>query len=195
LAKFLWDVLPLLSHFVAIHGYSKTAGKLVGFLEMPYNEDDINQSKFKMIQSRNPINTERRNSESIVFEGPPSLFAGINIFIPCFLLSWLLFPIIVAVIEWLRLRTTNYKVTSERIIVTSGILSRLTEEIEIYRIRDIAVEVPFLLRLVGKANLRFISKDKTAPDITLLGLDDVINLKEAVRNNIETLRTTKRRII
>ena len=42
-------------------------------------------------------------------------------------------------IQWLLIRCRVYEVTTERIRVTTGILTKRTEELELYRVKDITL--------------------------------------------------------
>lgn len=113
----------------------------------------------------------------------------------CLPFIWLLFPIPVMVYYWLEVRKTLYVLTSQRIIVTSGVFSTHVEEVELYRIRDIELHASFLERLCGVATLRVHSTDRTAPVLEIEGVQKAGKLKESIRSRVAVLRETKRRII
>ena len=154
-----------------------------------------------------PIDNEPtpRADETPVWTGSPSQWLnfgwftasaiGVLLFVlmalltaqPVFALGALL-PILLAVVQWLKVRTTRIEVTSERITTTVGILSRHKWDIELYRVKDTTLHEPFLLRLVGRANIRIISSDRAQPAITLPALPDAESLRQKIRGNVERLR-------
>lgn len=50
---------------------------------------------------------------------------------------------------WLRVKTTVFTLTTERFTYAFGVLSRQTENLELYRVKDFTVRQPFWLRLLG----------------------------------------------
>lgn len=138
---------------------------------------------------------ETGRGERIVWEGQPSYAAAGGTFILCVLSAWLIFPIFVGVAEWLRIRHTHYCVTSERVLVTSGVFSKSIQQIELYRVRDLAVEYPLVLRLFGKGSISLLSTDKTSPQLVVAGIDNAAAIKEEIRFAVEALRQRKKRIV
>ena len=61
----------------------------------------------------------------------------------------------------------RYKITTERVVVTKGIISRRNEEIELFRVRDINFSQTILARLKGIGKVNIVSVDATAPNLTL----------------------------
>jgi membrane protein YdbS with pleckstrin-like domain len=57
------------------------------------------------------------------------------------------------VVPWLRWRTTSYTVTTQRIAMRSGILTRVGRDIPLYRINDLALEKDLLDRVLGCGTL------------------------------------------
>jgi uncharacterized membrane protein YdbT with pleckstrin-like domain len=99
-----------------------------------------------------------------------------------------LIPVVVAIAKALKVRTTRIEVTTERITTTVGIFSRQKWDIELYRVKDTTLHQPFLLRLVGRANIRIISSDRSTPAITLPALPNAEWLRQQIRTNVERLR-------
>ncbi len=54
---------------------------------------------------------------------------------------------------WLRWITTNYVVTTERVVVRAGILSRHGRDIPLFRLNDISFDNSFWERLAGSGTL------------------------------------------
>jgi uncharacterized membrane protein YdbT with pleckstrin-like domain len=97
-------------------------------------------------------------------------------------------PVIVALTKALTVKTTRIDVTTERITTTVGIFSRRKWDLELYRVKDTTLSEPFLLRLVGRANIEIISSDRSSPALTLRALPDAEPLRQQIRSNVERLR-------
>jgi uncharacterized membrane protein YdbT with pleckstrin-like domain len=125
--------------------------------------------------------------EEVLFEGHPALFVGVG----SLLLTILTFGL-AALVLWLRSASVRYRLTSQRIVVEYGLLSKRTEHIDIYRVIDYVVERPFSQRLMGTGNLRLKTIDKTAPVIDIHGIKtDVTALYERLRGATETERARR----
>src|SRR5512136_1678951 len=105
-------------------------------------------------------------AEEVFFEGRPALIT---------LGLWL-------VARYWRTLGCHYRVTSRRIVVETGVLSKRLEQVDLYRVNDYTVERPFLQRLMGTGNLLLKTMDKTTPEVNLVGLKtDVVALYERLR--------------
>ena len=125
--------------------------------------------------------------ESVVWQGRPSQILNL----PIFLLCVLIVPIPIAFWRWLTLRCTSYVLTSERLRITTGVFSRRSEELELYRVKDLTVEQPFFQRLFGLGRLILHTSDRTNPTVVLPAISDVQELRDTVRGRVEPLRATK----
>ncbi len=75
--------------------------------------------------------------------------------------------------------------------MSSGVFSRITEQCELYRIKDITVGEPFLLRLVGLSNIKLITSDKGQPEQVLLAVKNGRGLSDIIRRLVEHRRDVK----
>jgi uncharacterized membrane protein YdbT with pleckstrin-like domain len=108
------------------------------------------------------------------------------------LFSWVIAALWVGTValalgRWITRRATRYQLTTERLRITTGVLTTTTEDIELRRVRDSSVVRPFMLRLVGLGEVRIRSADTTAPAVTLHAVRDPDRLQETVRNLVEGL--------
>lgn len=71
----------------------------------------------------------------------------------------------------------------------------MTNQIELYRVRDYQIEEPFWMRFFGLANIYVISTDRTNRDIEVKAIVGSSELVALVREQVETLRHSKRRIV
>ena len=132
------------------------------------------------------------DEERVVWEGKPSQLVNAGSFAACGLLVWLVVPIFVAVQRFLELHHTRYRLTNERFEITTGVLSRRTEQLELYRVKDLSIEEPFVLRLAGFGNLILHSSDRSHPKLVLQGVRECANLRDQVRGLVEKRRDEKR---
>ena len=120
--------------------------------------------------------------ESVIFVGHPAALPSIG--------HWLLAIVtlgILALWYWARARSVRYRVTTQRVIVESGLLSKRLDQIDLYRIHDYVVERPIGQRLAGTGNLVLQTVDRTTPSIRLAGLStDVVQLYERLRKATES---------
>lgn len=85
-------------------------------------------------------------------------------------------------VRWLQTLGKSYRITTRRIVVETGVLSKKLEQIDLYRVADYTVERPFGQRLMGTGNLLLKTFDKTTPELNVLGIKtDVVQLYERVR--------------
>jgi uncharacterized membrane protein YdbT with pleckstrin-like domain len=117
------------------------------------------------------------SGETTLFEGHPATVPGVGILALCLVTAGLALLYL-----WLRSRGITYKVTTRRVIVERGLLSKRLEQIDAYRIKDYVVERPFSQRLLGTGNITLITMDATTQNVELRDLPtDVVGLYEKLR--------------
>jgi uncharacterized membrane protein YdbT with pleckstrin-like domain len=153
-------------------------------------------------------NKQSDSAEQIIWEGSQSQVLNFGVFISMFLisaviivLSLMFFPIaaVLAVIplaymfiQWLKVKNHRYKVTTERIFYTTGIFSKKTEAMELYRIRDVDMYEPFWQRLFKLGNVSITSSDKTAENFLLKAVPRPAELMNNIRKHVEIRRDIKK---
>jgi uncharacterized membrane protein YdbT with pleckstrin-like domain len=95
-------------------------------------------------------------------------------------------------VQWLLIRRRVYEVTTERIRVLTGIVTRRTEEMELYRVQDITLIEPFIQRMFGCGNLHVTTNDASTPYLTLEAIAGARALREQLRKSVEECRDRKR---
>jgi len=99
-------------------------------------------------------------------------------------LALLVLPALLGLLQALaRIKNTHYKVTNQRILIQSGVLSRALEEIDMRMIDDIEFRQTFLERLFGIGEVFIVSTDKVAPKLALHGIHDPMKTRELIRAN------------
>ena len=84
------------------------------------------------------------------------------------------------------------EITTQRLRVTRGVLSKRTDELELYRVRDITFLQPFILRLFNKGTLLLTTGDSTSPELRLEGIPADTALRDRFRDAVEECRDRKR---
>ena len=147
------------------------------------------------------------SQETLVWRGTPSNWTNFGVYFFCLFLTagvvagyilvtppqplillGLLVPFVWAVSSWIGIRCQRYEVTSERVKVTTGLLSRKTNELELYRVRDYSVLEPFWLRIVGCGDIVLVTADRTTPSFVLHAVPNAATLKDQIRTHTERMR-------
>jgi uncharacterized membrane protein YdbT with pleckstrin-like domain len=129
--------------------------------------------------------------EKIIWRGPSSQVVNLKIFVVCALLCWLIVPIFVAVVRWLKVKCHIFEITTERIRISEGVLSKKTEEVELYRVKDATVIEPFLLRLFSLGTIVMTTSDRSHPIVIIPAIPNVRAIREQLRTHIERVRMKK----
>jgi membrane protein YdbS with pleckstrin-like domain len=94
----------------------------------------------------------------------------------------LLLPSIVGLSSaFARIKNTHYKVSNQRVLIESGVLSRSLEEIDMRSIDDIEFHQTLMERIFGIGKVFIVSTDKVAPRLALIGIPDPRGIRELIR--------------
>ena len=128
-----------------------------------------------------------RAAEETVWTGSASQVQNFWVFFSCLLVI----PIPWAFWRCLQVRCRVFRLTTERLLITHGVLNKETETLELYRIRDLRVTQPFWLRLFGLQNIHLVTTDTTTPEVALDYVPASQGLPDHLRRNIEACRVAK----
>ena len=103
-----------------------------------------------------------------------------------FLLS--VIPLAFAGYRYLKTATTRYTLATERLKWRWGVLARHTEEVELYRVRDLGYTQPLWQRAVGLGTIEVTSTDERTPHIVLGAIRDADRVREYFRESTERMR-------
>lgn len=84
-------------------------------------------------------------------------------------------------IYWLRSISTKYQLTSQRLRIERGILSKTKDNIELFRLDHFDIHRPLGMRLMGHSYLHLRSSDPSFPAIVIYGIPNIENLAESLR--------------
>lgn len=82
---------------------------------------------------------------------------------------------------FLKIKTTRYEITNQRIRITTGIIAQNIEEVELYRVLDTSVEQAVIDRLLRIGTITVSSSDKRQPVLLLHKIPDARNVREKIR--------------
>lgn len=101
-------------------------------------------------------------------------------------------PVILWVARWWITKSTSYELTSQRLKIGTGILNRKLDELELFRVKDYAMDQPLFLRLVGLGNLTLVTSDASTPTVAIRAIANVEDVREKLRNAVQAERDRKR---
>ena len=91
-----------------------------------------------------------------------------------------------ALMTYLNVSTTKYVLTSERLRVTTGVLSTRTEDLELRRVRDSVILRPFWARVAGLGDVQILSADSSTPRVILHAIRDPDGVQAMIRSHVQT---------
>lgn len=153
-------------------------------------------------------NFMEKNQEEIIWQGSQSQVLNLGMYVTIIIisvivliLSFMFFPLGAALlvipvgymfIQFLLIKSNRYKITTERIFFTTGIFSKKTEALELYRVRDLDMYEPFWQRMFKLGNIKLTSSDQTTPAFLLKAVPHPAELLNNIRKAVETRRDVKR---
>ena len=126
--------------------------------------------------------------ETVLWKGNPAASVDFWLNLSCLLVL----PIPWALARWVQRRNHHIEITSERLRITTGVFTRRSEELELYRVRDITFLQPFLLRVFGQGTLVLTTSDSSTPQVQLAGVPADPGLRDGLRRAVEACRDRKR---
>jgi uncharacterized membrane protein YdbT with pleckstrin-like domain len=82
----------------------------------------------------------------------------------------------------------HYTLTNQRIKIRVGVLSRKTDEIELYRIKDVEYKASFFERIWSIGNIKIISTQKTDTHPTMRAIRNAEQIRELIRDSVQASR-------
>jgi hypothetical protein len=82
---------------------------------------------------------------------------------------------------WLKSLATTYEITSQRVRIERGILSKLKDSIELFRIDHFDLHKPLGMRLAGYCVLHLRSSDASFDTVMLYGIPNLEPLADTLR--------------
>ena len=131
-------------------------------------------------------------AEEIVWRGTSSQWKNFWVYLLCGLFCWLIVPVFFALAYYLQTRCKVFELTTERLKITSGVLTKVTETMELYRVKDIETRQPFFSQLVGIENVQMNTSDASSPLVLIEAVPSSVGFADKLRNQVEIIRQQKR---
>ena len=112
-------------------------------------------------------------------------------YVLCGLFCWLIVPIFIALARYLQTKNKIYELTTERLKITEGVFNKVTDTLELYRVKDIETRVPFFYRMLHIENIAVTTSDTSSPLILLDAIPSAAVFADKMRNQVETVRMQK----
>jgi membrane protein YdbS with pleckstrin-like domain len=131
-------------------------------------------------------------AEEIVWRGTSSQWKNFGVYLLCGLLCWLIVPIFFALAYYLQTKCKVFELTTQRLKIASGVFTKVTETLELYRVKDIETRQPFFSRLVGIENVQMTTSDASSPIVLIDAVPSSVGFADKLRHQVEIIRQQKR---
>jgi len=95
---------------------------------------------------------------------------------------------IALVFYWLKSLATTFEIASQRVRIERGILSKVKDSIELFRIDHFDLHKPLGMRLAGYCLLHLRSSDASFETVILYGIPNLEQLADTLRERDEKLQ-------
>ena len=106
--------------------------------------------------------------------------------------SLLIIPLFISARKWLQIKYKKYTITTERIRITTGILTKHVEELELYRVKDTTYVQTLPMRMFKLGHIVLITSDRSTPTLVIKAVPKALELRENIRQAVEIRRDLKR---
>lgn len=126
--------------------------------------------------AENPGEGDPMAAETLIYEGRPVALYSVGQYVVGVLTLG-----IGLLVYWLAAATIRYRITSQRIQIETGLLSKSYKNIDLYRVDDFHLVSPFFQRLLGHAELHLRSSDRDLPLLEIRGIKGIMPLADQMR--------------
>jgi uncharacterized membrane protein YdbT with pleckstrin-like domain len=85
------------------------------------------------------------------------------------------------IVYWVRSSSTTYEITTQRIRIERGLLSKSKDNVELFRIDHFDLFKPLGMRLVGQCKVHLRSSDAGFASVVLFGIPNLESLADTLR--------------
>lgn len=129
----------------------------------------------------------RMGPEQELWAGNPSQWVNFWWYVSCILII----PIPWVIWKYLDTRYAKYKLTSQRLRLERGVLTKTIDEVELYRIKDTQLNQTLIDRMLGIGTIEVLSSDETNPRLYLPKIPRPAEVRELLRGAVERLRLAR----
>ncbi len=87
---------------------------------------------------------------------------------------------------------TRYRMSEDRLFLSTGFLTTKDDEVLLYRVRDISLTITLWQRIFGVGTVTIISSDKTLPTLVLKNIKQPRMIKEKIHQQVEEMKMRRR---
>ncbi len=92
----------------------------------------------------------------------------------------------------LPLSFTQYRLSEDRLFCETGFLNVKSDEVLLYRVRDLRLTISLGQRIFGVGTVCVVSSDKSIPHLDLKNVKDPRTVKELIHQNVEASKDKRR---
>jgi membrane protein YdbS with pleckstrin-like domain len=89
---------------------------------------------------------------------------------------------VICLFYYSKSRNRRYHITSQRIKLERGVLSKVQENLELFRIDHFELRKPLSMRLVGQCKLHLFSSDVEMENFVIYGVPNLENMADTLRD-------------
>lgn len=89
---------------------------------------------------------------------------------------------IICLVYWMKSRGKRYQITTQRIKLERGVLSKVQESLELFRVDHFELRKPLGMRLVGQCSLHLYSSDVEMENFFIYGVPGLESLADTLRS-------------
>ena len=87
---------------------------------------------------------------------------------------------------------TRYRLSDDRLFCETGLLNMKSDEVLLYRVRDLRLTISLGQRVFGVGTVCVVSSDKSIPHLDLKNVKDPRTVKELIHQNVEAAKDRRR---
>lgn len=88
----------------------------------------------------------------------------------------------------LPISTTQYALTNTKLIIRRGLITLREDEVQLYRVRDLALRQSLFERMSGTGTIHICSTDAMTPEIEIQHVKNPRTVKELLSKTVESCR-------
>ena len=92
----------------------------------------------------------------------------------------------------LPLSFTRYRLSEDRLFCETGFLNLKSDEVLLYRVRDLQLTMSLFQRIFGVGTVCIVSSDKSIPHLDLKNVKDPRQVKELIHKHVEAAKDKRR---
>ena len=87
---------------------------------------------------------------------------------------------------------TRYRLSEDRLFCEKGFFNIRQDEVLLYRVRDLQLNMKLTQRIFGVGTICVISSDKSVPHLDLINVKDPRRVKELIHRSVEEAKDARR---